>query len=296
MRTDLSGDPTVGELLQRVRKASLGAFEHQDLPFELLVKELQPERDLSRNPLFQVIFALQNTPQQEAQFTHLTFRPAGGAEVTTKFDLELHVWERRGEIAGVLIYNTDLFDGPTMRRMSEHLVRLVGLFAERPQNRLSELEIWSASERAQLLVGWNDTAVEYPQDKCVHELFEEQVERTPEAVAVSCEEEQLSYRELNGRANQLAHYLKGKGVGPEVLVGICLERSLEMVIGLLGILKSGGAYVPLDPAVIRKERLNYIMEDAQVQVLLTQERCLSRLPEHKARVICLDRDWAIDIR
>ncbi len=289
LRTDLSGDPTVSELLQRVRQASLGAFEHQDLPFEILVKELQPERDLSRNPVFQVLFALNNTPQQEAQFTHLTFRPAGGAEVTTRFDLELHVWERSGEIAGVLIYNTDLFDSRTMRRMSEHFVRLVGLFVERPQNRLSELEILSASERERLLVGWNDTAAAYPKDKCIHELFEKQVEQTPEAVAVVFEGEQLSYRELNGRANQLAHYLKRKGVGPEVRVGICVERSLEMVVGLLGILKAGGAYVPLD-ANYPAERLKYMVEDSQVEVLVTQADLINRVPDVDGEKVCFDQD------
>ncbi len=287
MRADLSGDPTVDELLQRVRKASLGAFEHQDLPFEILVKELQPDRDLSRNPLFQVMFALQNMPKQNAEFTNLTFRPAGGAGVTTRFDLELHFWERSGEIAGVLIYNTDLFDSRTMRRMSEHLVRLVGLLGERPQKRLSELEILSVSEREQLLVEWNDTAVAYPKDKCVHEVFEEQVERTPEAVAVVFAGEQLSYRELNGRANQVAHYLRAIGVGPEVCVGLYAERSLEVLIGLLGILKAGGAYVPLEPQN-PKERMAFMLGDTRAPVLLAQKCMAERLPAHGGRTVYLD--------
>ena len=287
MRTDLSGDPTVVELLQRVRKASLEAFEHQDLPFEILVKELQPERDLSRNPLFQVLFALQNMPQQEAQFTNLTFRPAGGAGVMTRFDLELHVWERSGELTGGLIYNTDLFESRTMRRMSEYLVRLVGLFGERPQSRLSELEILSASERKQLLVGWNDTAVEYPKDKCVHELFEEQVEKTPDATAVVCGKERLAYRELNARANQVAHYLRGIGVGPEVCVGICAERSVDVLIGLLGVLKAGGAYVPLD-VQYPKDRLAFMLGDTRALVLLAQKCIAERLPAHGGRTVYLD--------
>ncbi len=287
MRTDLSGDPTVGELLQRVRQVSLGAFEHQDLPFELLVKELQPERDLSRNPVFQVVFALNNTPNQDAEFTHLTFRPAGGAGVTTKFDLDLHFSERSGELTGGLIYNTDLFDSRTMRRMSEHFVRLVGLFAERPQNRLSDLEILSAPEREQLLVGWNDTAVEYPKDKCFPQLFEEQVERTPDAVAVVYDGERLTYGELNGRANQLAHYLQNLGVGPEVLVAVQLERSFDFVVTVLGILKAGGAYLPLDNA-LPAERLDYILEDSQAAVLVCQENQLARLPATAAKRVAID--------
>ena len=287
MRTDLSGDPTVGELLQRVRQVSLGAFEHQDLPFELLVKELQPERDLSRNPVFQVVFALNNTPNQDAEFTHLTFRPAGGAGVTTKFDLDLHFSERSGELTGGLIYNTDLFDSRTMRRMSEHFVRLVGLFAERPQNRLSDLEILSAPEREQLLVGWNDTAVEYPKDKCFPQLFEEQVERTPDAVAVVYDGERLTYGELNGRANQLAHYLQSLGVGPEVLVAVQLERSFDFAVTVLGILKAGGAYLPLDNA-LPAERLDYILEDSQAAVLVCQENQLARLPATAAKRVAID--------
>ena len=286
MRTDLSGDPTVVELLQRVRKASLGAFENQDLPFEKLVEELNPERDLSRNPLFQVLFALQNMPQQDAELTNLTFRPAGGAGVTTRLDLELQVWERSGEIAGGLIYNTDLFESRTMRRMSEHLVRLVGLFGE-PQKRLSELKILSVSERKQLLEGWNDTVVEYPKDKCVHELFEEQVEKTPEATAVVCGNEQLSYGALNARANQVAHYLRGIGVGPEVCVGICAERSVDVLIGLLGVLKAGGAYVPLD-VQYPKDRLAFMLGDTRALVLLAQKCIAERLPAHGGRTVYLD--------
>ncbi len=209
----------------------------------------------------------------------------------TRFDLELHFWERSGELTGRLIYNTDLFDSQTMRRLSGHLVRLVGLLGERPQKRLSELEILSVSEREQLLVEWNDTAVAYPKDKCVHEVFEEQVERTPEAVAVVFEGREVSYGELNERANRLAHYLVGMGVGPEVLVGLCVERSVELVVGLLGILKAGGAYVPLDPEQ-PQERLRVMVEEAGMGVVLTSGVWAGLVGEGPGlKRVLLDEQW-----
>jgi len=290
MRTDTSGDPAFRELLKRVRKTALGAYAHQDLPFEKLIMELQPERDLSRNPLIQVMFALQNFPFSDLDLTGLAIGKIEIKGTSTKFDLEIYLRETEEGLKGELVYNTDLFDSATIERMAGHYqMMLEGIVAD-PDQRLSELPLLTEAERHQLLVEWNDTEVEYPRDKCVHELFEEQVERTPDAIAVVFEDQQLTYRQLNSRANQLAHYLMRKGVGPEVLVGICVERSLEMVIGILGILKAGGAYVPLDPTY-PKERLSFMLDDARVPVLLTQQRLVKELPTHGAVVICLDADW-----
>src|SRR5215211_4668803 len=290
MRTDLSGDPSFREVLSRVREVALGAYDHQDLPFEKLVEELQPERDLSRVPLSQVFFALQNVPREDLKLPNLTLERQNVEGGTVKFDLSLFLFEEDQGLKGRLVYNADLFDDETIERMLGHLQTFLRGIVEDPDQRLSELPLLSEAERHQLLVEWNDTATEYPRDRCVHELFEEQVESTPDAVAVVFEEQQLTYRELDRRANQLAHHLRTLGVGPEVLVGICLERSLEMVVGLLGILKAGGAYVPLDPAY-PEERLSFMLEDAKAPVLLTQERLLEYLPEHGAETICLDTGW-----
>ena len=292
MRTDTSGDPAFRELLKRVRKTALGAYAHQDLPFEKLIMELQPERDLSRNPLIQVMFALQNFPFSDLDLTGLAIGKIEIKGTSTKFDLEIYLRETEEGLKGELVYNTDLFDSATIERMAGHYqMMLEGIVAD-PDQRLSELPLLTEAERHQLLVEWNDTEVEYPRDKCVHELFEEQVERTPDAIAVVFEDQQLTYRQLNSRANQLAHYLMRKGVGPEVLVGICVERSLEMVIGILGILKAGGAYVPLDPTY-PKERLSFVISDIQAPLILTQGSLVRELPHNKAQVLCVDHDWKI---
>jgi len=222
LRADLSGDPTVLELLGRVREVTLGAYSHQDMPFEKLVEELQPERDMSRNPLVQVMFALQNALDEGLELKGISLRPMGGLEIRTRFDLEVHFWERERGITGSIVYNTDLFDGTTIKRMAGHFERVLEGFVKNPGQRVSELELLDAAEREQVLEEWNDTTVEYPKGKYVHELFEEQVERTPENVAVVYEDKQLTYQELDEKSNQLAHYLRKLGVGPEVLVGICV--------------------------------------------------------------------------
>ena len=245
-------------------------MRHQDLPFEKLVEELQPERDLSRNPLFQVMFVLQNTPRPFPQPAGLSIERVDVLTATSPFDLSLYLRERDGKLIGFFEYNTDLFESSTIERMIGHFKTLLEGIVADPEQPISTLPLLTEAERHQLLVEWNDTAADYPKDSCIHELFEAQVERTPDAIAVQFEGKQLTYRELNSRANQLAHYLQGLGVGPEKFVGICVERSLEMVIGLLGILKAGGAYVPLDPAY-PSERLAFMLEDSQVSVLLTQE-------------------------
>jgi surfactin family lipopeptide synthetase A len=304
LRTDLSGNPTFRELLHRMRNTALEAYEHQDLPFEKLVEELQPERSLSHSPFFQVMFVLQNAPSTAVTFEGLSASPVRIDAETAKFDLTLFMSETEEGLRGSLQYGTDLFDAATIARMSGHLQTLLEGIVENPHQRITHLPILTQAEEHQLLVEWNDTERDYPKDKCIHQLFEEQVERTPGATAAVFEDQRLTYRELNVRANQLAHYLRKLGVGTETLVGISVERSLEMVVGLLGILKAGGAYVPLDPQY-PKDRLEFMLEDTQAPILLTQERVLEggiedrrskpvlsveRL-DPRIRVICLDRDW-----
>ena len=289
LRTDVSGDPSFSELLVRVREMALLAYAHQDLPFEMLVEALQPERNLSHTPLFQVMFVLQNTPMSEVELAELSFSPLIVERTTAKFDLTLSMANTSTGLVGVWEYNTDLFDQRTIERMSGHFQILLEGIVANPKERISQLPLLTEVEQQQLLVDWNNTQSNYPQDKCIHQLFKEQVERTPDAVAVVYENQHLTYRELNCRANQLAYYLQTLGVKPDVLVGICVERSLEMVVGLLGILKAGGAYVPLDPNY-PTERLSFMLEDAQVRVLLTQQKLLNKLPQHQAHLVYLDND------
>jgi surfactin family lipopeptide synthetase A len=290
LRTDLSGNPSFRELLRRVREMCLGAYSHQDLPFDRLVEELHLKRDLSRNPLFQVMFALQNAPLRALELPGLTLSPVEGDHETAHFDLTLQIVDTDQGLTAALVYNTDLFEPGTIIRILGNFQTLLEAAVADPEQRLSDLPLLTETERQQLLVEWNDTKTDRPRDLCIHQLFEEQVERTPDSVAVVFEAEQLTYGELNRRANQLAHHLRALGVGPEVLVAVCLERSLEMIIALLGILKAGGAYLPLDPAY-PKERRAFMLQDAQVPVLLTQERLVAGLPEHDVKVICLDSGW-----
>ncbi|WP_442937951.1 amino acid adenylation domain-containing protein [Nostoc sp.] len=290
LRTDLSGNPSFSELLSRVRQIALGAYSHQELPFEMLVEALQPERDLSHPPLFQVMFVLQNTPMSGVELTGLTISSLNAQSTIAKFDLTLSMHNSSAGLVGIWEYNTDLFDASTIERMSGHFVTLLFGIVANPEEQISQLPLLSQTEQQQLLVEWNNTQADYPVDKCIHQLFEEQVARTPDAVAVVFENQQLTYHQLNSCANQLAHYLKSLGIKPDTLVGICVERSIEMMVGLLGILKAGGAYVPLDPEY-PTERLAFMLEDAQVSILLTQQRLIDRLPEHQAKLICLDEAW-----
>jgi amino acid adenylation domain-containing protein/thioester reductase-like protein len=282
MRTDLSGNPRFRELLRRVHEVVLGAYEHQDLPFEKLVDELQPERDPSRHPLFQVAIVLNNAPFVPLELLQVDSGIA-------KFDLTLYIREAVDSLVGELEYNTDLFEDSTIHRMVEYFQFLLATIVADPERRLSDLPLLLEAERQQLLVAWNDTDTEAPQPICLHQLFEQQVALTPDAAALIFEEQRLTYRELNERANQFAHHLQTVGVAPEVLVGLCVERSPVMVVALLGILKAGGAYLPLDPTY-PPERLAFMLEDSQAAVLVTQERLLPRLPEHRARVVRLDTD------
>ncbi len=293
LRGDLSGNPRFRDFHAQVRQTTLSAYAHQDLPFEMLVEKLQLDRDLSRNPLVQVMFSLQNTPQSESSLSGLTLQNiALPIDVTVRFDLEVNFWEIPTGLEGVWCYNTDLFDATTITRLGQHFQTLLTAIVANPAARISELSLLSPAERHQILVEWNDTHTDYPQDQCIHQLFEQQVARHPDAIAVVFKNQQLTYGELNCRANQLAHHLRSMGVGADVLVGICVERSLEMMVGLLGILKAGGAYVPLDPEY-PPERLSFMLQDAQVSVLLTQQKLVDKLPEHPAQRICLDTDWQI---
>jgi amino acid adenylation domain-containing protein len=288
MRTDLSDNPSFSQLLTRVREVTMDAYAHQDLPFEMLVEALQPERDLSHTPLFQVAFVLQNTPKSEIAMTGLTVTDLPPENTTAKFDLTLAMVNMDDGLKGVWEYNTDLFESSTIERLSGHFLNLLGGIVANPQERISQLPLLTESETNQLLIEWNNTQVDYPEYKCIHQLFEEQVKRTPDAVAVVCSQQQLTYNELNCRANQLAHYLQSLGVKPDTLVGICLERSLEMIVGLLGILKAGGAYLPLDPEY-PSERLQFAIADAQLSLLLTQEGLIDKLPKHQAPLILLEQ-------
>jgi amino acid adenylation domain-containing protein len=289
MRADLSGDPDFKELLGQVKEVTLGAYAHQDIPFEKIVEELQPERDTSRAPLFQVMFQLQNTPAGELELPGLTLSPLDIDIVTAKFDLSFSVMETEHGLTCLMIYNTDLFNADTISRMLGHYESLLKSIIAEPEQKISRLSLLTEAERRQLLVECNSRLLDYPKDSCIHRLFEEQAERNPDAIAVVFERQQLTYRELNERANRLAHHLIEMGAGPEVLVGICLERSIEMVMGLLAILKSGAAYVPLDPSY-PKERLAFIIEDARLPLLVTKQKLIDSLPSHQARVVCIDSE------
>ncbi len=290
MRTDLSGNPTFREALRRIKEVALGAYAHQDLPFEKLVEELQPERDLAKNPLFQVSFQWLQTPEPVRGDTGVDTRPIEIQRGTANVDLAFDVYEGSKGTGGIRIeYSTELFDVATIQRMTRHFQVLLGGIIAHPDEQLSKLPLLTEGERRQMLVEWNDTAAGYPTGAPVHELFESQAERTPDAVAVRYESRRMSYRELDRRSNQLARHLEGLGVGPESLVGVCVERSPEMVVALLGVLKAGGAYVPLDPTY-PKERLAFMLGDTGAGWLLTQGRLVSQLPAHEARLVQLDGD------
>ncbi|HEY7768547.1 amino acid adenylation domain-containing protein [Longimicrobium sp.] len=269
LRTHLGGDPSFRETLRRVREATLGAYAHQEVPFEKLVAELQPERSLSHSPLFQVMFTLQDAEGRGSAIPGLNVSGVGAELGNAPFDLSLTLAATPRGLHGALNYNTDLFERGTAERMLGHLERILEQVADDIDVRLSRLNLLGEAERALVLEEWNRTEAEIPSDRCIHELFEAQVARPPDAVAVRFEEESLTYRELNARANQLAHHLVRHGVGAEVRVGVLMERSLEMVVSLLAVLKAGGAYVPLDPG-LPAERLAYMLDDSAVPLVLVQ--------------------------
>ncbi len=339
LRTDLSGNPSFKEVLARVREVTLGGYAHQDLPFEKLVEELHPERNISRHPLFQVMFSFQNSPMTALDLPDLETSFINIDIKTTRFDLEFNLWEggdgyrnllggdrwQYSEgIRGVVVYNTDLFEQATIARMVGHFQTLLSGIIDNPSALISDLPILSQAELNQVLVEWNNTKRtpppsplpvngeggsenniiylqgNYRQNCCIHQLFEKQVSQTPDAIAVLFDHVETrhgaslqTYRELNNRSNQLAYYLQKLGVGAEVIVGICMEPSIEMIVGILGILKAGGAYLPLDPSY-PCDRINFMLEDAQVSILLKQSAISSQLSAINTQIVVdIDRDWEL---
>jgi non-ribosomal peptide synthetase component F len=287
LRTDLSGDPGFREVLRRVREVALGAYDHQDIPFERLVEAVQPERSLGHSPLFQVMLIQGSGDPGGLQLPGVTLRRFSGGTETSKFDLSLGVTAHAEGLSGSLEYSTDLFERATILRMVEHLRRVLEQVVDDPDVRLSRLELLGDEERRLVLDEWNRTDTAYPSESCVHHLFEAQAERTPDAVAVVHGADSLTYAELNARANGLAHRLMALGIGPEVRVGICLERGIGMITSLLAVLKAGGAYVPLDPGY-PAARLAFMATDSAVPVLLTQPSLRPALP-------ALDGVWVLDV-
>ena len=289
LRCDLSGNPTFTELLRRSRDTALNAFSNSDLPFEAMMKHLKFERDPSRNPIFQVLLqVLSNTAPRIGDLKissfHFDLKFA-------QFDLSLHLYEDSGGYLGRFEYCSDLFEAQTIRRLCAHYETLLQTIVREPDRNISMLPMLSDGERRQLLVDWNDTATPYlRRDLCLYQLIEEQAGRTPHRAAVVFEQETLTFGELNRRANQLAHHLRRTGVGPDVLVALFVERSVEMLVGIVGILKAGGAYVPIDPDYPKK-RVEYILEDSQASIVLTQESLVGELPGFAGRSICLNGDW-----
>ncbi|MEP6911124.1 MAG: amino acid adenylation domain-containing protein, partial [bacterium] len=287
MRTDLSGDPTFSELLARVRDVALGAYAHQDVPFERLVEELQPERTLTQPPIFQVMLIFQNSPTPHQRLPGLSLVAEQVSGGLAPLDLTLEMRERPDGMHCWFEYKAELFESSTIAAMAHRFKLLLETVCENSNQKLSAIQMLTQDEQQQLLTQFGSGTDEAPRQQCIHEMFEAQVERTPAAVAVIHKREKITYGELNRQANQLANELRGLGVGPETLVGICMERSIEMIVAILGILKAGGAYVPLDPTY-PEERLKLMLSDANPSVLLTQEKVLKLLPSHGAKVICLD--------
>ncbi|RPH65347.1 MAG: amino acid adenylation domain-containing protein, partial [Burkholderiales bacterium] len=293
MRADLSGEPGFVELLDRVRQTALDAYSNQELPFERIVAELNPQREPNRNPLFQVAFALQNVPPTALDLPGVESRPVATRNDTAKFDLGLSFVERGGQLHGSFRYSADLFDHATIERMAGHFRNLVDGIVADPKAKVSSLPLMGAQEMRQVLVEWNDTARDYPLHKTLYQLFEEQATRTPGACAVIFEDRQLDYATLDREVNRLAHHLRTLGVGPDVVVGLCMQRGLEMMVAILGIMKAGGAYVPTDPDG-PAERIGFVLEDSAAPVVLTQQAVLARLREAgtQAHAIALDSpEW-----
>ncbi|HTK08295.1 MAG TPA: amino acid adenylation domain-containing protein [Ktedonobacteraceae bacterium] len=294
MRCDLSGDPTFLQLLKQVSKVCLQAYAHQDIPFTKIVEELEPERDLSRSPFFQVMFDLQSMSQERGNRASASVEFVSVGRTSSKFDLTLALTETRQGLYGKLEYNTDLFEEGTIIRLLNHWENVLHGVVQTPRAHLSELPLLSIQEREQLLVTWNATQAAYPEHLCLHDLFTRQVARTPDAIAVESGAKQLTYAQLDRLTNQVAHYLQHLGVGPDVLVGLALPRSIELIIGMLGILKAGGAYVPLDMAS-PELRLAAIVESAHLSILLTLSPLRARLPTVE-QMICLDSAWRVMMR
>ncbi|BAZ43876.1 amino acid adenylation domain-containing protein [Chondrocystis sp. NIES-4102] len=292
LRSDLGGDPSFRDLLQQIKTTTLEAYQHQDLPLEELLKALKIERLPGINPLFQVMFVYQPAPLLDFTLPDLTITSLPLDNGIAKFDLTLYIEDTQDELLGFLEYSSDLFTAETITRMLANFQTLLTAIVSHPDDHISSLPLLTPAEKNKLLVEWNNTQASYPLDICLHQLFEQQVTKTPDAVAVIFET-QITYTQLNQQANKLAHYLQHLGVEKDVLVGICLERSLYMVVGLLAILKAGGAYVPIDPSY-PKTRRDLIILDAGLQIILTQQHLRSSLSNHTAQLICLDTEWDKD--
>ncbi|MDY7022738.1 MAG: amino acid adenylation domain-containing protein, partial [Cyanobacteriota bacterium] len=301
IRGKLTDNPTFKEFLSQIRTTVLEAIDHQNYPFPLLVERLKLNRDPSRSPIFQVLFNFLKLQQIEGvatllvpddspkrvKWADLELESFQLEQQEGQFDLTLEIVETQDSLIGVLKYSTDLFNADTIERMAGHFQTLLNSAIANPQVRVTELPLLTKAEQHQLLVEWNNTQTDYPKDKCIHQLFEEQVERTPNQIAIIFENERLTYQQLNSRANHLAEHLQTLGVEPEVTVGICIERSIEMVIGVLGILKAGGTYIPLDPTY-PQERLAFMVEDAQIKVLLSQSHLKANFFNSPTEVVCID--------
>lgn len=287
LRTNLGGNPSFRQLLARVKEVALNAHAHQDLPFEKLVEELNPSRDLSQTPIFQVMFGLQNAPRAAASLENITVKRITTDTQTSKFDLTLLVSETADGLNGWFEYNADLFEASTIERLKEQFESLLIGITANPDQSIATLPLLSKQQQIQLLIDWNATTTSYPRERCIHDLFAEQVLRNPKAVALRFNKSEVTYDSLNKRANQLAHYLRKQAVGPEVIVGLAVDRSVEMIVGLLAILKAGGTYLPLD-ASYPQERLAFMIKQAGARIILTQKHLRELLPASDATIITLD--------
>ncbi len=291
MRGDLSGNPTFMELLKTVKKITLEAYGNQDIPFEHIVEALKPERDMSRNPLVQVIFALQNAPMESLSLEGLDTKSIKTMEITVRADMECHLWEVQKGIEGVIYYNTDLFDRDFVKTMAGHYKNLLHEVCKAPETTLWRVDFLDRIERDRIVVEWNRTEAPCP-TAGICEVFENQAKRTPDKMALVYEDTMITYGELNNKSDQLARYLGKHGVGPEVLTGLCMERSIEMVTAILSIVKAGGAYVPLDPNY-PKERLSFIREDSQLNLIITHKEWRKKIddPSGSVQIVNIDTDW-----
>ena len=289
LRTDLSGEPTVRELLARVRETALNAFSHERVPLDHLAQVVRPHRDGNHSPLFQVMFVLQKRPMQTVELPGLKMSPVEFDPGTSRFDLSVDAIEMENELRLYFEYNTHLFDSSTIERMQEHYALLLDAMVAAPESRIGKLPMLTSAEHAALSREEGATCVPYPRDLRMDDWIERQAAQTPDAIAVSCGEQQLTYRELSQRSDRLARRLRALGVGSDSLVGLCLDRSLDLVVAPLAVWKAGGVYVPLDPEYPGL-RLAFMLEDAAIQVLVTESRLLGNLPGDIGNVLCLDRD------
>jgi amino acid adenylation domain-containing protein len=288
LRSNIEHNSSFLEFLEQVKQVSLDAYTYPNFPVEKMLSTLKNQRDASYSPWFQVLFILLNVPANNLELSGIKSTENDFNKGAATFDLTFLIEQKEQGLKCSFEYNTDLYNDDTISRLIGHFKVLLQGIVSSPATSVKQLPLLTESEKQQLLVEWNDTTADYPRSSCIHQLFEAQVAKTPDSVAVVFEDEQLTYRQLNNQANQLAHYLQSLGVGPEVLVAISVERSLEMIVGLLGILKAGGAYVPLDPSY-PPDRVEYILSNSEAPVLITSSQLLSSLPKHTAKVVCLDK-------